>query len=88
MDMTVTNIGVDPGFSALFSPNAAMHTGFTQVALAEDHKTSSFVYIGEVKKAVAKEIARVADVLLQRQPCGRCSEHGRPGTDRCSRHGK
>lgn len=56
MDMTVTNIGVDPGFSALFSQNAAMHTGFTQVALAEDHKTSSFTYIDEVKKAVAKEL--------------------------------
>jgi multidrug efflux pump subunit AcrB len=54
--MTVTNIGVDPGFSALFSPNAAMHTGFTQVALAEDHKTSSFVYIDDVKRAIAKEL--------------------------------
>jgi multidrug efflux pump subunit AcrB len=56
MGMTVTNIGVDPGFSALFSPNAAMHTGFTQVALAENHKTSSFTYIDEVKKTVAKEL--------------------------------
>jgi len=54
--MTVTNIGVDPGFSALFSPNAAMHTGFTQVALTEDHKTSSFAYIDEIKRAVAKEL--------------------------------
>jgi multidrug efflux pump subunit AcrB len=56
MGMTVTNIGVDPGFSALFSPNSAMHTGFTQVALAEDHKTSSFTYIDEVKARIAKEL--------------------------------
>ena len=56
MGMTVTNIGVDPGFSALFSPNAAMHTGFTQVALAEDHRTSSFTYIDEVKRTIAKEL--------------------------------
>jgi len=56
MDMTVTNIGVDPGFSALFSSNSAMHTGFTQVALSSDHKVSSFKYIDEVKKAVAKEL--------------------------------
>ena len=54
--MTVTNIGVDPGFSALFSTNAAMHTGFTQVALAPDHTTSSFEYIDEVKRVVAKEL--------------------------------
>jgi len=56
LNMTVTNIGIDPGFSALFSTNSAMHTGFTQVALNPDHKTSSFTYIDEVKKAVAKEL--------------------------------
>jgi len=56
MGMTVTNIGVDPGFSALFSPNSAMHTGFTQVALVPDHKTSSFAYIDAVKQAIAKEL--------------------------------
>ena len=33
MGMIVSNIGVDPGFSALFSPNSAMHTAFMQVAL-------------------------------------------------------
>lgn len=56
MDMTVTNIGVDPGFSSLFSPNSAMHTGFTQVALTHDHKISSFEYIAKVKEALAKEM--------------------------------
>jgi multidrug efflux pump subunit AcrB len=59
LGIVVTNIGVDPGFSALFSPNAAMHTGFTQVALAEDHKVSSFRYIDEVKTAIAKDIPEV-----------------------------
>lgn len=59
LGMIVTNIGVDPGFSALFSPNAAMHTGFTQVALADSHKVSSFRYIDEVKAAIAKEIPEV-----------------------------
>ena len=56
MGLTVTNIGVDPGFSALFTPNSAMHTGFTQVALAEDHKTSSYTYIDEVKQALATQM--------------------------------
>ncbi len=59
LGIVVTNIGVDPGFSALFSPNAAMHTGFTQVALSEDHKASSFHYIDEVKAAIGKEIPEV-----------------------------
>jgi multidrug efflux pump subunit AcrB len=56
MGLTVTNIGVDPGFSALFTPNSAMHTGFTQVALSEDHKTSSYTYIDEVKRAVGQQL--------------------------------
>ncbi|ADV83552.1 efflux RND transporter permease subunit [Terriglobus saanensis] len=56
MGMIVSNLGVDPGFSALYSPNAAMHTGFTQVALNPEHKTSSFTYIDEVKNALAKEM--------------------------------
>jgi multidrug efflux pump subunit AcrB len=59
LGIIVTNIGVDPGFSALFSPNAAMHTGFTQVSLSEGHKESSFLYIDEVKAAIAKEIPEV-----------------------------
>ena len=56
LGIIVTNIGVDPGFSALFSPNAAMHTGFTQVALSQGHSESSFRYIDQVKSAIAKEI--------------------------------
>jgi multidrug efflux pump subunit AcrB len=56
----VTNIGVNPGFSALYSPNAAMHTGFVQVALAPDHRTSSFAYIARVKAQLARELPELA----------------------------
>ena len=56
MGLTVTNIGVDPGFSALFTPNSAMHTGFTQVALTENHKTSSYTYIDKVKQALSTQM--------------------------------
>jgi multidrug efflux pump subunit AcrB len=56
MGMTVTNLGLDPGFSALFSPNSAVHTGFLQVALAPDHTTSSFEYIDEVKRKIATDM--------------------------------
>src|SRR3984885_5182249 len=56
MGIIVSNIGVNPGFSALYSPNSATHTGFTQVALATDHSTSSFTYIDEVKHALATEM--------------------------------
>jgi multidrug efflux pump subunit AcrB len=56
MGMIVSNIGVNPGFSALYSPNSATHTGFTQVALTPDHTVSSFEYIHEVKQALSKQM--------------------------------
>jgi multidrug efflux pump subunit AcrB len=56
MGMIVSNLGLDPGFSSLFSPNSAMHTGFMQVALQPDHATSSFDYIREVKQKMATEM--------------------------------
>jgi multidrug efflux pump subunit AcrB len=56
MGMIVTNLGLDPGFSALYSQNSAMHTGFMQVALSPDHTTGSFTYIDEVKKKMSSEM--------------------------------
>jgi multidrug efflux pump subunit AcrB len=56
MGMIVSNLGLDPGFSSLFSPNSAMHTGFMQVALQPDHATSSFDYIRDVKQKMATEM--------------------------------
>jgi multidrug efflux pump subunit AcrB len=56
MGMIVTNIGLDPGFSALYSPNSAMHTGFMQVALQPEHTTGSFTYIDEVKRKMTTDM--------------------------------
>jgi multidrug efflux pump subunit AcrB len=56
LDTVVSNIGVMADLSALFTPNAAMHTAFVQVGLKEDHKVSSFKYMDEVRKRVAAEL--------------------------------
>ncbi|ADW71184.1 efflux RND transporter permease subunit [Granulicella tundricola] len=56
LGMIVSNIGVDPGFSALFSSNSAAHTAFLQVALQPDHATSSFTYIDRVKAEMKKQM--------------------------------
>jgi HAE1 family hydrophobic/amphiphilic exporter-1 len=52
----VSNIGVFPDLSALFTSNSAMHTAFVQVGLSENHKNSSFYYMAEVKKRVEEEM--------------------------------
>ncbi len=54
LGMIVSNLGIDPGFSSLFSSNSAMHTGFMQVALQPEHENSSFHYIDEVKAKAAR----------------------------------
>ena len=38
LGIIVDNIGVDNGFSAIYTPNAAMHTGFIQVGLTPGHE--------------------------------------------------
>ncbi len=56
LDMIVSNIGLDPGFSAVYSSNAAMHTSFVQVSLKPGHKLSSFEYIGRVRHQMTEEM--------------------------------
>ena len=57
--MIVSNIGVDPGFSAIFSSNAAMHTSYVQVALKSPHQTGSYEYIARVKRAMEEELPQL-----------------------------
>ncbi len=56
LNTIVSNIGVMPDLSALFTPNSAMHTAFVQVGLKEDHRTSSFELMKQVRERISKEI--------------------------------
>jgi multidrug efflux pump subunit AcrB len=60
LNMIVSNLGVDPGFSALYSSNAAMHTGFTLVSLNPGHEVGSYEYIDEVKRRMAQEMPELS----------------------------
>jgi multidrug efflux pump subunit AcrB len=56
LSIIVDNIGVDNGFSAIYTPNAAMHTGFIQVGLKPDHRIGSYEYISRIKQRLASEM--------------------------------
>jgi hydrophobic/amphiphilic exporter-1 (mainly G- bacteria), HAE1 family len=56
LSTVVSNIGVTPDLSALFTQNSGMHTAFVQVGLKEDHKISSFIYMREVRQRIAAEL--------------------------------
>ena len=51
-NIVVSNIGVVPDFSALYTSNAGPYTATIQVALKEDHKISSAEYMSRVRRAV------------------------------------
>jgi multidrug efflux pump subunit AcrB len=50
--MAVSNIGVVPDFSALYTTNAGPYTATIQVALNEPHSVSSFEYMDRVRHAL------------------------------------
>ena len=51
----VSNIGVVPDFSALYTTNSGPYTATILVALNEPHHLSSFEYMDRVKKAMASQ---------------------------------
>ena len=51
----VSNIGVVPDFSSLYTTNAGPYTATVQVQLNQPHKVSSFEYMDRVQKAIANQ---------------------------------
>jgi multidrug efflux pump subunit AcrB len=64
LGIIVSNIGATPDFSAIYTPNSAMHTAFVQVSLKEEHKTGSYEYMALVKQKLAAELPEL-DVYFQ-----------------------
>ena len=59
LNMIVSNIGVTPDLSAIYTPNSGMHTAFVQVSLNEDHSLSSFAYMQRVRAKLAADLPSV-----------------------------
>ncbi len=59
LDMIVSNIGITPDLSAIYTPNSDMNTGFIQVSLKEDHKIGSYAYMEMVRKRLARDFPQV-----------------------------
>ncbi|MGA7847512.1 MAG: efflux RND transporter permease subunit [Terriglobales bacterium] len=59
LKMVVSNLGVVPDFSSLYTTNAGPYTATIQVALHESHSRSSFAYMDLVQKRMASEFPDV-----------------------------
>ena len=53
LHMVVSNIGVVPDFSSLYTSNSGMYSSTIQVALAPSHRISSFAYMDRVRREIS-----------------------------------
>jgi multidrug efflux pump subunit AcrB len=60
LKIIVSNIGIQPGFSSILTPNSAPHTAFVQVGLNDGHKLSSFEYMDQVRVRLRRELPQVS----------------------------
>jgi len=61
--MVVSNIGVVPDFSALYTTNAGPYMATVQVALQESHQISSFDYMDRVQNAMGTQFPEIRTFL-------------------------
>jgi HAE1 family hydrophobic/amphiphilic exporter-1 len=55
----VSNIGLEPEFSAIYSPNAASDSGFVMVALNPDHRVSTWDYVAKLKSILPERMPEI-----------------------------
>jgi multidrug efflux pump subunit AcrB len=60
LEMIVSNIGITPDLSAIYTPNSAMHTAFIQVNLKEDHSVGSYAYMERLRKKLASDLPQIS----------------------------
>lgn len=63
-EMMVSNIGVVPDFSAIFTSNSGPHTAFLQVSLQEKHKIGSYEYMERMRRKLREQMPELT-VYLQ-----------------------
>jgi multidrug efflux pump subunit AcrB len=56
LGMIVSNIGVYPDLSAIYTTNASMDTAFVQTSLKEDSSLGSYDYIARVRERLSREM--------------------------------
>jgi multidrug efflux pump subunit AcrB len=60
LNMIVSNIGITPDLSAIYTSNSGMHTAFIQVSLKQEHKTGSYAYMQKVREKLTEDFPDVA----------------------------
>jgi len=56
LGMIVSNIGITPDLSAMYTSNSSMDTAFVQVSLKEDHSVGSYEYMRRVRRKLSEDL--------------------------------
>lgn len=56
LDMVVSNIGLAPSISAIYSPNSSEETGFIEVELKGGHSQPTRYYVNQLKHLLPREL--------------------------------
>jgi multidrug efflux pump subunit AcrB len=59
LSVVVANIGVQPGFSSIYTRNSGQHTATVQVSLKTEHKTGSYAYMDRIRRRVRNELPQL-----------------------------
>jgi multidrug efflux pump subunit AcrB len=60
LSVILSNIGVTPGFSSIYTSNSATHTAFVQVNLKDKHKVDSYEYMARIKKEITEQMPELS----------------------------
>lgn len=60
LGMIVSNIGITPDFSAIYTSNSGQHTSFVQVSLKRGHSKSSFDYMDLVRAKLRDDLPQLS----------------------------
>jgi multidrug efflux pump subunit AcrB len=56
LGMIVSNIGITPDLSAMYTSNSSTDTAFVQVSLKEDHSVGSYEYMRRVRRKLSEDL--------------------------------
>jgi HAE1 family hydrophobic/amphiphilic exporter-1 len=60
LQMIVSNIGMTPDLSAIYTSNSAQHTAFVLVSLNQEHKASTFFYMDRVRRKLESDLPELS----------------------------
>jgi multidrug efflux pump subunit AcrB len=60
LGVILSNIGVTPGFSSIYTSNSAQHTAFVQVNMTPEQSVSSYEYMERVRRRIRQDLPQIS----------------------------